>query len=88
MIRYLTERLPVMVAPNWVSTRCEPIGNRDVVAYLAAALRRTADASKIYVIGGADVLAYREMMLRYASIRGLARRMLVVPLFTRRLSSY
>ncbi len=88
MIRYLTERLPVMVAPKWVSTRCQPIGNRDVVAYLVAALRRTADASTIYEIGGADVLSYREMMLRYAAIRGLARRMLVVPFFTPRLSSY
>jgi uncharacterized protein YbjT (DUF2867 family) len=88
MIRYLTERLPVMVAPKWVSTRCQPIGNRDVIAYLVAALRRPAASSEIFEIGGADVLSYREMMLRYAALRGLARRMFVVPLFTPRLSSY
>jgi uncharacterized protein YbjT (DUF2867 family) len=88
MIRYLTERLPVMVAPKWVSTRCQPIGNRDVIAYLVAALRRPAESSEIIEIGGADVLSYREMMLRYAALRGLARRMFVVPLFTPRLSSY
>jgi uncharacterized protein YbjT (DUF2867 family) len=88
MIRYLTERLPVMVAPKWVSTRCQPIGNRDVVSYLVAALRHGPPGSTIYEIGGADVLSYREMMLRYAALRGLARRMLVVPIFTPRLSSY
>jgi len=88
MIRYLTERLPVMVAPKWVSTRCQPIGNRDVVAYLVAALRHGPPGSTVYEIGGADVLSYRDMMMRYAAMRGLARRMLVVPLFTPRLSSY
>jgi uncharacterized protein YbjT (DUF2867 family) len=88
MIRYLTERLPVMVAPKWVSTRCQPIGNRDVVAYLVAALRHGPPGSTIYEIGGADVLSYREMMMQYAALRGLARRVLVVPFFTPRLSSY
>jgi hypothetical protein len=77
-----------MVAPKWVSTCCQPIGNRDVIAYLVAALRRLDAGSVIYEIGGADVLPYREMMLRYAEIRGLARKMFVVPLFTPRLSSY
>lgn len=88
MIRYLTERLPVMVAPKWVSTRCQPIGNRDVIAYLVAALRKDDTVSTIYEIGGADVMPYREMMMRYAAMRGLARRLIVVPLFTPRLSSY
>ena len=88
MIRYLTERLPLMVAPKWVSTRCQPIGNRDVVSYLVAALRHGEPGSAVYEIGGADVLSYREMMMRYAAMRGLARRMLVVPFFSPRLSSY
>ena len=88
MIRYLTERLPVMVAPKWVATRCQPIGNRDVVAYLVAALRHGEPGSAVYEIGGADVLSYREMMFCYAAIRGLKPRMLVVPFFSPRLSSY
>jgi uncharacterized protein YbjT (DUF2867 family) len=88
MIRYLTERLPVMVAPRWVSTRCQPIAIRDVIRYLVDALKRPENESAIYEIGGADVMTYREMMMRYASMRGLSRHMLVVPLLTPRLSSY
>jgi uncharacterized protein YbjT (DUF2867 family) len=88
MIRYLTERLPVMVAPKWVSTRCQPIATYDVIRYLVAAADRPESESTIYEIGGADVLTYREMMMRYASTRGLSRYMLVVPLLTPRLSSY
>jgi hypothetical protein len=71
-----------------VSTRCQPIGNRDVIAYLVAALRKDDTVSTLYEIGGADVLPYREMMMRYAAMRGLARRLIVVPFFTPRLSSY
>jgi uncharacterized protein YbjT (DUF2867 family) len=88
MIRYLTERLPVMIAPRWVATRCQPIGVRDVLAYLMAALGLPAGEGRIFEIGGADIVSYREMMLRYAKVRGLTRRMWVVPLFTPRLSSY
>jgi uncharacterized protein YbjT (DUF2867 family) len=88
MIRYLTERLPVMVAPKWVSTRCQPIAIRDVIRYLVDALKRPESSSAIYEIGGADVLTYRAMMMRYASMRGLSRHMLVVPFLTPRLSSY
>jgi len=87
MIRYLTERLPVMVAPRWVNTRCQPIGVRDVLAYLVDALS-LPPRSAVYEIGGSTVLTYREMMLRYAHARGLRRRIWVVPLFTPRLSSY
>jgi uncharacterized protein YbjT (DUF2867 family) len=88
MMRYLTERLPVMIAPRWVVTRCQPIGIAAVIAYLVAALDLRAQGNRIYEIGGADVLTYRDMMLRYAKIRGLKRRIIVVPLFTPQLSSY
>ena len=88
MMRYLTERLPVMIAPRWVMTRCQPIGIRDVLAYLIAALELKAHANRIYEIGGADVLTYRDMMLRYAALRGLRRHVVVVPFFTPQLSSY
>ncbi len=87
MIRYLTERLPIMVAPRWVETRCQPIGVRDVLAYLIGALSLPA-RSEIYEIGGKTVLTYREMMLRYAALRGLRRYILVIPFFTPKLSSY
>lgn len=87
MIRYLTERLPVMIAPKWVATLCQPIGVRDVISYLVAALDHDGSIGKTFEIGGADRLSYREMMLRYASIRGLKRSLIVVPLFTPGLSS-
>ncbi len=87
MMRYLTERLPVMIAPKWVDTRCQPIAVRDVLAYLVAELDIERHGNVVREIGGADVLAYRAMMMQYAQIRGLARKMLVVPFFTPRLSS-
>jgi len=72
MIRHLTERLPFMITPRWVNTRCQPIGVRDVLAYLVEA-QEHPDISGIYEIGGADVLDYRRMMLGYAEARGLRR---------------
>lgn len=88
MIRYLTERLPVMVAPGWVSTRCQPIAVDDVLAYLVGALERPRTAGRTYDIGGADVLSYRDLIHRYARVRGLKRLIVNVPYFTPRLSSY
>lgn len=88
MMRYLTERLPVMIAPKWVMTRCQPIAVRDILRYLVDAVTLRVDGSRIYEVGGADVMTYREMMLRYATIRGLRRKIIVVPFFTPRLSSY
>jgi uncharacterized protein YbjT (DUF2867 family)/uncharacterized protein YndB with AHSA1/START domain len=87
MLRYLTERLPVMIAPKWVHTRCQPIGIDDVIAYLVAALVNKQSSGRIVEVGGADVLQYQEMMLHYAAIRSLARRIFVVPFFTPGLSS-
>ena len=78
MIRHLTERLPVMITPRWVDTRCQPIGVRSVLDYLLEALDHP-DARGIYEIGGKDVLTYREMMLRYARIRGLRRLIISFP---------
>ncbi len=88
MIRYLTERLPIMICPRWVKTLCQPIAVRDVLAYLMETLERPETAGKIFDIGGADILSYRDMMLEYASARGLKRYLLQVPVLTPRLSSY
>jgi uncharacterized protein YbjT (DUF2867 family) len=88
MIRYLTERLPVMICPRWVFTRTQPIAIRNVLEYLLAALRVPESAARIIEIGGADVIDYGSMMRGYAEARGLRRYLLPVPVLTPRLSSY
>ncbi len=76
MTRYLTERLPVMVTPKWVSNPVQPIAVRDVLAYLVAALETGPQG--VVDIGG-EVLPFRDMMARYAKVRGLKRRIYPVP---------
>jgi uncharacterized protein YbjT (DUF2867 family) len=88
MLRNLAERVPVMVCPRWVYTRTQPIGIRNVLDYLCAALRVPESAGRMIEIGGADVVTYGEMMMVYARERGLRRWMLPVPVLTPRLSSY
>ena len=88
MIRYLTERLPVMISPQWVYTRIQPIGISDTLDYLVASLTTPESEGQIVEIGGKDVITYREMMLGYARVRGLRRLLIPVPVLTPRLSSY
>ncbi|MYV53660.1 SDR family oxidoreductase [Streptomyces sp. SID3212] len=89
MLRYLTERLPVMVTPSWVRTSLQPIAVRDVLRYLVGCARLPEDVSRAFDIGGADVLTYRDMMQRYAAVAGLPRRLILpVPVLTPRLSSH
>ena len=88
MMRNLTERLPVMIAPRWVYTKTQPIAIRDVLNYLAAALQTPASLGKTIEIGAPDVLTYADMMMTYARIRGLRRLIIRVPVLTPRLSSY
>ncbi|GLF99638.1 SDR family oxidoreductase [Streptomyces yaizuensis] len=89
MLRYLTERLPVMVTPSWVRTRVQPIGVRDVLRYLLVSATMPDDVNRAFDIGGADVLTYRDMMRGYAAVAGLPRRLIVpVPVLTPRLSSH
>ena len=87
LIRYLAERLPVMLAPRWVMTRCQPIGIRSVLNYLAACLERPESEGKIFEIGGEGVLTYGDMISIYAEERGLRRHIIPVPILTPRLSS-
>ncbi|MBL3667197.1 SDR family oxidoreductase [Streptomyces sp. M2CJ-2] len=88
MLRYLTERLPVMVTPRWVNTRTQPIGVRDVLRYLVGSATMPDDVDRAFDIGGPDVLTYQDMMRRYATVGGLRRRLIVpVPVLTPRLSS-
>jgi uncharacterized protein YbjT (DUF2867 family) len=90
MLRYLTERLPVMVTPAWVRNRIQPIAIRDVLRYLvAAASVFPPPVNRAFDIGGPDVLTYAELIQRYAAIAGLRRRVLLpVRLLTPWLSSH
>lgn len=88
MIRYLTERVPIMICPRWTSTRVQPIAIRDVLDYLVAAIATPESAGQVVEIGGADVLSYGDMMLGYARARGLHRVLVPVPVLTPWLSSY
>lgn len=87
MIRALVERLPVMVTPRWVAVPAQPIGIRDVLAYLLEARDLPGDASAIYEIGGSDQVSYGDVMREYAHQRGLHRLMIPVPFLTPHLSS-
>jgi uncharacterized protein YbjT (DUF2867 family) len=87
MIRALVERLPVMVAPRWVRTRTQPIAVEDLVAYLLAGLALDTAESRVFEIGGADVVSYEGLMREYARQRGLRRLLLPVPVLSPALSS-
>lgn len=88
IIRDLVEKLPVMVSPKWVNTKCQPIGIRNVIAFLNGVAGRQDTFNKYYDIGGPDILTYKQMLLTYARVRGLKRRIIVVPVMTPKLSSY
>jgi uncharacterized protein YbjT (DUF2867 family) len=88
ILRYLVERLPIMITPRWVSTECQPIAIENVLHYLVTALDTPASTGKTLDIGGADVMTYREMMQITAVSLGLRRRYVIpVPVLTPRLSS-
>jgi len=82
LVRYLTERVPILICPRWVFTRVQPISTRNVLEYLVAALSTPASIGEVIEIGGADILTYADMMTRYARVRGLKRRVLPVPFLT------
>ncbi len=89
ILRYLVERLPVMITPKWVNTRCQPIGVDNVLGYLVGALSVPECAGATFDIGGSEILTYREIMRVMADELGLRRRWIVpVPVLTPRLSSY
>ena len=88
IIRDLVEKLPFMIAPKWLNTRCQPIAIRDVIFYLTKSQNRTELYNKGFDIGGPDVLTYREMLMGYAEARGLKRKIWTVPIMTPRFSSY
>lgn len=88
MLRYLVERLPIMITPRWLNTRCQPIAVQNAIEYLVGCLFQPTTEGLMLDIGGPDILTYREMMLLYARVRGLRRFIITVPVLTPRLSSY
>ncbi len=87
MIRSLVTRLPVMITPRWVRTMTQPIAIDDVIAYLLAALDVPGNESRLYEIGGRDAVSYGDLMREFASLRGLRRTIIPVPMLSPWLSS-
>jgi uncharacterized protein YbjT (DUF2867 family) len=88
IIRDLVEKLPFMITPRWLKTKCQPIAIRNVIEFLVGVINKTETYNNSYDIGGPDILSYKEMLLRFAKIRGLKRRIVIVPVMTPRISSY
>lgn len=88
IIRDLVEKLPIMIAPKWLKTKCQPIGISDVIAFLSKSLFNTETYNQNFDIGGPNVLAYKQMLLGFAKNRHLSRKIFVVPVMTPKLSSY
>ncbi len=87
IIRDLVEKLPVMIAPKWLQSKCQPIGIRNVVQYLVKVLDNESTFGRVFDIGGPDVLTYKEMLFEYARKRNLKRYILSVPVLSPKLSS-
>lgn len=88
ILRYLVERLPMMITPRWVRTPCQPIAVRNVLHFLIACLDVPATAGRVLDIGGPEVLTYEDFMKIVAEARGLPRRLVIpVPVLTPKLSS-
>lgn len=87
IIRDLVEKLPVMVAPKWLKTRCQPIGIRNVIEYLHGVLLKPESLRQTFDIGGTEILTYKQMLYGFAKMRGLKRLIITIPVLTPKLSS-
>jgi len=88
IIRDLVEKLPLMDAPKWLHTKCQPIGISDVIGFLSKSIFNPKTFNQNFDIGGPDVLSYKTMLLDFAKVRKLKRKIFVVPIMTPKLSSY
>jgi uncharacterized protein YbjT (DUF2867 family) len=88
IMRDLVEKLPIMVAPKWLKTKCQPIGISDVQRFLIKCIMRKETFNRNFDIGCDDILSYKEMLFRFAEIRNLNRIIITIPIMTPRLSSY
>ena len=87
IIRDIVEVLPLMITPLWVRTKCQPIAIRNVIDYLTGVIGLEKTYNRTFDIGGDDILTYKEMLFRYAKIRGMKRGIITLPVLTPRLSS-
>lgn len=88
IMRDLVEKLPIMITPKWLNTKCQPIGISDVIHILSKTIFNPKTFNRDFDIGGPDILSYKEMLLEFANVRHLKRYILVVPVMTPKLSSY
>ena len=88
IIRDIVEKLPAMIAPKWLNTKTQPLGIRDVLSFLHRALDKKELFNTSYDVFGPEILTYKEMLLEFAAVRKLKRRILIVPVMTPKLSSY
>jgi uncharacterized protein YbjT (DUF2867 family) len=88
IIRDLVEKLPIMVTPKWLHTKCQPIGISDVIAFLSKSLFNPKTFNQNFDIGGPDILSYKNMLLDFGKMRNLKRKIFVVPIMTPKISSY
>jgi uncharacterized protein YbjT (DUF2867 family) len=88
MLQYLVERLPLMVCPKWVLTKCQPIAIDDVVEYLVRSIETNETKSKTFDIGGPEILTYLDMMVKYGKTLKKSIKIIIIPYLTPRLSSY
>lgn len=88
IIRDLCEKLPIMIAPSWINSLCQPIAIGDVLFYLSASLLNEKCVNQTFDIGGPEIFSFKDLMLKYSAFRNLKRWIVNVPVLTPRLSSY
>lgn len=88
ILRDLCEKLPLMITPKWVNTKCQPIAIRDIIKFLIGVIGKKRCYNNSFDVGGPNILTYKEMMLTYARVRGLKLKIITVPIMTPKLSSY
>jgi uncharacterized protein YbjT (DUF2867 family) len=88
IIRDITEKLPVMITPKWLNTKCQPIAVRNVLQYLMGVMVLKETYNKVYDIGGPEILTYKQMLLQFGEVRNLKRYIITLPIMTPRISSY
>jgi len=88
IVRDLVEKLPLMITPRWLNTRCQPIAVRNILSYLEGVLGNPKTFNETFDVGGPDILTYKQMLMQFAEVRGLKRYIGIVPIMTPKLSSY
>lgn len=88
IIRDLVQKLPFMITPKWLNTKCQPIAISDVLEFLSKSLMNSKTFDQNFDIGGPDILTYKEMLLGFAKAKNLKRRIVTIPIMTPKLSSY